>query len=89
MRRIRRRLRFNYKPVFFKPNLIPMRELEQVDLSHEELETLRLRYLENKSQTVAAEEMGLSQSQYQRDMWEANRKIVDAIVNQKGIKIPN
>jgi len=66
-----------------------MRELEQVDLSHEELETLRLRYLENKSQTVAAEEMGLSQSQYQRDMWEANRKIVDAIVNQKGIKIPN
>ena len=43
----------------------------------------------NKTQEESANEMGLSQSQYQRDMWEANRKIVEAIIEGKGISIIN
>lgn len=64
-----------------------MNRLEEISLSHDELETLRLRYQEELSQADAAEQMGISQSQYQRDLWKAHKKITDALINGKAMKV--
>lgn len=85
--RCRRKLGVSFKDLYFKPSGIPMRNLEQVELSKEELETLRLRYKEGETQADAAKKMNISQSQYQRDLWAAHKKITDALVSGKAIKI--
>lgn len=64
-----------------------MRELDEVTLTYEELEALRLRYSENMRQSDAAKQMGISQSQYQRDLWESHRKITEALIGGKAIRI--
>lgn len=72
---------------FFKPQGIPMRELDIVELTDEELEALRLKNQEGLDQTVAAEKMKTSQSTYQRILSSAYKKMTDALVNGKAIKI--
>ncbi len=72
---------------FFKPRGIPLKQLEIVKLTDEELESLRLKNTKNLSQNKAAEEMKISQSTYQRILAGAYRKISDAVVNGKAIKI--
>lgn len=64
-----------------------MKALDEVVVTHDQLETLRLRYLENLNQTEAAEKMGISQSQYQRDLWSVHKKITDALINGKAIRL--
>ena len=64
-----------------------MRGLEEVAITHEEMEVLRLRYVEGMKQEDAAKKMGISQSQYQRDLWSANRKITEAFMSGKAIHI--
>lgn len=86
-RRRRRFLQQEYTNRIFKPAGIPAKYLETTALSHEELEVLRLRYIEGMNQTEAAETMGISQSQYQRDVWNANKKITEAIINGNAIEI--
>lgn len=84
-----RKLRYNYKDTYFKPRGIPLSQLEEVDISKEELEVIRLRYIENLNQINASQSMNISQSQYQRDLRKALRKVVDALINSKAIKIEN
>jgi hypothetical protein len=83
----RRRVRHSFKEVYYKPRGIPLRELEEVSISDEEMETLRLRYVEKLSQSEAAEKMGISQSQYQRDLTEAIEKITVAMMEGHAINI--
>ena len=64
-----------------------MRGLDEVIISHEEMETLRLRYVEKMKQEDAAEKMGISQSQYQRDIGAAMTKIVEAFIDGNAIRI--
>lgn len=64
-----------------------MRILEQVTLTTEEVEALRLKNIEKLDQTTCAEKMGISQSTFQRILAEAYQKISDALVNGKAIKI--
>ncbi len=64
-----------------------MRELEVVELEQEEVEAYRLRYIENLEQKEGAERMSTSQSTFQRILVSAQRKIADALVNGKAIKI--
>jgi predicted DNA-binding protein (UPF0251 family) len=45
------------------------------------LETLRLRYIEKLDQDESAERMGISQSQYQRDITLAMEKITKALID--------
>ncbi len=54
------------KVSFFKPNGICASELEQIELSLDEWEALRLFNQENLNQTEGAEEMKISQSTFQR-----------------------
>lgn len=86
-RRLRRRLQCKYQSQFYKPQGVPMRALDIIEISKEELETMRLRFLENKTQAEAAKQMGISQSQYQRDLWEANRKVTEALINGSAIRL--
>ena len=47
---------------YFKPQGIPMRELEIVELTIEEMEAYRLKYILDLEQIQAAEKMQTSQS---------------------------
>ena len=85
--RKRRRIRFNPHAVYFKPQGIPLRMLQEVSLEHEELEAIRLKYIKEMEQTECAEQMGVSQSTFQRILSSANKKIAEALVQGKAIKI--
>ena len=85
--RLCRKINFNPNITYFKPQGVPMRELEIVDLTIEEMEAYRLRHIGNLEQKQAAEKMHTSQSTYQRILYSAYKKIADALVNGKAIKI--
>ena len=72
---------------FFKPAGIGLRELKKKTLLFDELETLRLKDLLGMDQKDAALQMGISQSTFHRILIGARRKIADALVNSKVIKI--
>jgi uncharacterized protein len=85
--RLCRRIRFNPNITYFKPQGVPMRFLEIINLSLEEVEALRLKNLEDMEQTECAENMKTSQSTFQRILKSAHKKISDAIINGKAIEI--
>ncbi|MGI6373903.1 MAG: DUF134 domain-containing protein [Patescibacteria group bacterium] len=85
--RLNRRVSFDPQVRCFKPCGVPMTELQMVELSREEVETYRLRYIDNLEQKAAAKQMETSQSTYQRILISAHKKISDALVNGKAIKI--
>ena len=64
-----------------------MRALEIIELTTEEMEAYRLRHINNLEQQEAADKMRTSQSTYQRILYSAYKKIADALVNGKAIKI--
>ncbi|MCD4704655.1 DUF134 domain-containing protein [bacterium] len=85
--RLCRKIRFRAKANYFKPSGIPMRNLEIVSLSHEEIEALRLKNVKNLDQNESAQKMNTSQSTFQRILSSAYQKISEALVNGKAIKI--
>jgi predicted DNA-binding protein (UPF0251 family) len=80
-------IKFHPNTVFFKPQGILMRDLEIVVLSLEEIESYRLRHVDNLEQIEAAKRMHTSQSTYQRVLDSAYKKIADALINGKAINI--
>jgi predicted DNA-binding protein (UPF0251 family) len=85
----KRTIGFDYDNIYYKPQGIPLSELSEVVVNPEELETLRLRYVQNLSQQDAAKKMGISQSQYQRDLVKTLRKITNALISGDAINIPD
>jgi predicted DNA-binding protein (UPF0251 family) len=85
--RLCRRIGFNPNITYFKPQGVPMRELEMVELTAEEVEALRLRNTEDLEQEEAAKKMNTSQSTFQRILSSAYKKITEAIIEGKAIKI--
>ena len=71
----------------YKPNGIPLSMLTQVDLSIDELEALRLADLENMYQDAAAEKMGISRQTFGNIVKSARKKVADALINGKALKI--
>lgn len=72
---------------YFKPQGIPLRELESVALSVEELEAMRLIDCESLYQEEAAERMEVSRQTFQRVLREGRKKTTDALVNGKALGI--
>jgi predicted DNA-binding protein (UPF0251 family) len=72
---------------YFKPQGIPLRLLDEVELSLEEVEALRLKNVEGLEQIAASKKMNTSQSTFQRILSSAYLKISDALINSKAIKI--
>jgi predicted DNA-binding protein (UPF0251 family) len=72
---------------FFKPAGIPLRALEEVQLTVEEVEAVRLKDLEGLEQEEGAEKMNISRPTFQRILASARQKIADALLNGKAIRI--
>ena len=72
---------------YFKPRGIPLTELEEVVLGVDELEALRLGDLEGLYHQEAAERMHVSRPTFGRIIEAARRKVADALVNAKALKI--
>ena len=72
---------------FFKPRAIPLIELKEVVLSPEEIEALRLKELKNFSHQECAKKMKISRTSFHRDLESAHRKIADALINNKAIRL--
>jgi len=85
--KIPRCLRFNPNTLYFKPQGIPIRMLEEVTLLPDELEALKLYEVDRLEQTTAAEKMKISQPTFARILDSANRKIAEAIIKGKAIRI--
>jgi len=85
--RLRRRVRFQPDITFFKPAGVMLRDLKEISLTFEELEALRLKDFLSLNQKEAAEKMKISQPTFHRVLLAARKKVAEAIVNGKAIKI--
>jgi predicted DNA-binding protein (UPF0251 family) len=85
--RLHRKIEFDPDVTYFKPRGVPMSELEIAELTVEEIEALRLKNIEGLEQIAAAEKMDTSQSTFQRILTSAYRKISEALIEGKAIKI--
>lgn len=79
----------NGRPItnIFKPAGIPQCELEEVVLTLDELEALRLADLEKYYQEEAAKRMGISRQTFGNIIESARRKTADVLVNGKTLRI--
>jgi predicted DNA-binding protein (UPF0251 family) len=85
--RVKRRVSCFPKATYYKPREVPLCNLEIVNLSIEELETIRLCDLLHVEQNEAADMMGISRKTFWNDLQRARKKVIDALVNGKAIEI--
>ncbi len=71
----------------FRPAGSAVTSLEEVVLTVDEFEAIRLKDYEGLDQIGAAKKMGISQPTFQRIYESARKKVADAIVNGKAIRI--
>jgi predicted DNA-binding protein (UPF0251 family) len=72
---------------YFKPRAVPLSVLEEVILSVEELEALRLAHKESLYQQEAAVRMGVSRATFGRVLDAAHRKVTKALVEGCALRI--
>lgn len=72
---------------YFKPQGVPLKNLEQVVITVDELEALRLSDFLDQSHEAAAQQMKVSRPTVTRMLAKAHRAIADALVNGKAIRI--
>ena len=82
-----RRIAFLPEITYFKPAGIPLRVLQEVRLSLEEAEAIRLKDIESLGQEQCAEKMSISRPTFQRVLGSARQKMADALLNGKAIRI--
>ena len=82
-----RRVAYLPQVTFYKPRGIPLSTLQQVNLTFDELEAVRLADFEGLYQEQAAEKMGISRQTFGRIIESAHKKIADALVNGKALSI--
>ncbi len=72
---------------YYKPQGIPMTELDEVVLGIDEFEALRLADLEGMYQEDAARQMGVSRQTFGRIVGNARHKVAEALVTGKALRI--
>ena len=72
---------------YYKPAGIPLRFLDEVCLSIEELEALRLKDFEKLDQEQCARQMNISRATFQRVLESARKKLTEALLKGKAIRI--
>jgi uncharacterized protein len=82
-----RHVRCNPNAVYFKPRAVPLSALEELVLAFDELEALRLADLEELYQEEAAASMRISRQTFGNIIKSARKKVADALVNGKAIRI--
>jgi predicted DNA-binding protein (UPF0251 family) len=83
----RRAIQFSAEVTYFKPAGIPLRILDDVVIEADEMEAIRLADLENMYQEDAAKAMEISRQTFGRIIASARKKIADALVNGKAIRV--
>ncbi|HOJ62995.1 MAG TPA: DUF134 domain-containing protein [Spirochaetota bacterium] len=81
--------RFLDSEKIFKPAGIPFNQLEVIEISLDEFEAIRLCDYDKLSQIGAAGRMNISRGTIQRLLESGRYKIVDALLNNKILKINN
>jgi len=82
-----RRVWFKPGITYFKPVGVPISGLDEVVLTVDEIEAVRLKDYEEMDQVKAAKKMNISQPTFHRLIVNARKKIADALVNGKAIRI--
>jgi uncharacterized protein len=72
---------------YFKPRGIPLHMLQEVNLTLDELEAVRLADLQGLYQEDAAKSMDISRQTFGNIIGSAHTKIADALLNGKALKI--
>jgi len=72
---------------YFKPQGIPMRDLDEVALELDEIEAIRLADLEELYQADAAARMGVSRQTFGNIIARAHKKVATALLNGKALRI--
>ncbi|HOX55029.1 MAG: DUF134 domain-containing protein [Candidatus Omnitrophica bacterium] len=72
---------------YFKPRGIPIEALQEVNLTMDELEAVRLADLEGLYQEDAAKKMNISRQTFGNIIVSAHKKIADSLVNSRALKI--
>ena len=85
--RLCRRLKFQPKVYYYKPRGVSMKNLKETEISQEEMEAIKLKDFDNLEQFEAAKKMNTSQSTFQRILTSARKKIAEAIVRGKALRI--
>ena len=78
---------FDPNITYFKPRAVALMDLEEVSLSADELEAIRFCDFQSINQTDAAKKMKISQSTLSRILISAHKKIAEALIEGKAIKI--
>ena len=82
-----RRIRCRPDTNYFKPRGIPLDALEEVNLTLDELEAIRLADLGELYQEDAAKKMNVSRQTFGNIIKSAHKKIADVLLNAKALKI--
>ena len=80
-------VKFNPDVNYFKPRGIPLFDLEEVSLTVDEREAIRLADLAGLSHEDAGRHMGVSRATFGRIVQRARKAVADAMINGKAIKI--
>ena len=72
---------------YFKPQGIPLRDLEEISLDLDEVEAIRLADLEALYQIDAAARMGVSRQTFGNIIARAHKKIATALLQGKALRI--
>lgn len=82
-----RMIAFNPEVSYFKPRGIPMMKLNEVRLTVDEREAIRLADLLGLSHEQAGKKMGVSRATFGRIVQRGRKAIADALINGKAINI--
>jgi uncharacterized protein len=72
---------------YFKPRGIPLCDLEEINLSLDELEAIRLADFDDLYHEQAAEKMKIARQTFSKILNTAHQKVADSLINGKAIKI--
>jgi predicted DNA-binding protein (UPF0251 family) len=78
---------FSPNIIFFKPKGVPLHDLDEVCLLPDEVEALKLHDVDGLEQIAAAQKMNISQPTFGRILNTAYKKIANAIITGKAIRI--
>ena len=82
-----RRVAFVPDVLYFKPAGIPMKDLDEVELNLDELETIRLADLEGMYQEDAASHMCVSRQTFANILASARSKLAECLIEGKALRI--
>lgn len=80
-------IRFTPGVYYYKPAGVPLRDLEEVELELDEVEALKLHDVDGYDHTTSSEKMKISQPTFGRILDSAYRKVANALISGKAVRI--